>query len=86
MMMMLVMFVDMNLMDKWRDYDCNVVHEIVRVGVPLVSCPAHVAPSVTAAMYVYLGTCGNDRLHLMARRGSRPQIQIRSGVGDSSVG
>ena len=24
-MMMRVMFVDMNFMDKWRDHDCNVV-------------------------------------------------------------
>ena len=85
-MMMLVMFVDMNFMDKWRDHDCNVVHEIVRVDVPLVSCPAHVAPSVTATMYIYLGVRGNDRPHLMARRGSRPQIEIRSRMGDGSVG
>ena len=33
-----VMFVDMN-MDKWLDHDSNVVHEIVRVDVSLVSWP-----------------------------------------------
>jgi len=54
-MMMHVMFVDMNFIDKWRDNDCDVVREIIRVYVPLVSCPTHVAPGVTAAMYVYLG-------------------------------
>ena len=85
-MMVHVVFVDMNFRDKWRDHDCDVVHEIVRVDVSLVSCPPHVAPGVTAAMYVYLGARGNDRLHLMARRGSRPQIEIRSCVGDGSVG
>jgi hypothetical protein len=85
-MMMHVMFVDMNFMDKRRDHDCDVVRKIVRVHVSLVSCPAHVAPGVTAAVYVYLGARGNDRLHLMARRGSRPQIEIRSCVGDSSIG
>jgi hypothetical protein len=85
-MMMHVMFVDMNFMDKRRNHDCNVVHEIVRVDVPLVSCPAHVAPGMTAAMNIYLGARGNDRLHSMARRGPRPQIEIRSCVRDSSVG
>ena len=77
-MMMHVVFVDMNFRDKWRDHDRNVMHEIVRVDISLVSCPPHVAPGVTAAMYVYLDARGNDRLHLMARRGSRPQIEIRS--------
>ena len=48
-MMMHVVFVDMNFRDKWRDHDCNVVHEIVRVDISLVSCPPHVAPGVTAA-------------------------------------
>ena len=70
-----VMFVDMNV-DKRLDHDSNVVHEIVRVDVPLMSCPPHVAPGVTATVYVYGGTSGNDRLHLMARRGPRPQIEF----------
>ena len=64
-MMMHVVFVDVNFRDKWRDHDCDVVHEIVRVHVSLVSCPPHVAPGVTAAVYVYLGARGNDRVHLM---------------------
>ena len=85
-MMMHVVFVDVNFRDKRRDHDCDVVHEIVRVHVPLVSCPPHIAPSVTAAVYVYLCARGNDRLHLMACRGPRPQIEIRSCVGDGSVG
>ena len=85
-MMMHVMFVDMNFVDKRRDHDCNVVYEILRVDVPLVSCPPHVAPSVTAAMYIYLGSRGNDCPHLMSRRGPRPQIEIRSRMGDSCVG
>ena len=37
MMMIHVMFVDMNFMDKWGDHDCDVVREIVQVDVPLVS-------------------------------------------------
>jgi hypothetical protein len=49
-MMMHVMFMDVNFMHKWLDHDCNVVHEIVRVNVPLVSCPSHIAPGVAAAM------------------------------------
>ena len=85
-MMMHVMFVDVNFIDKWGDDDRDVVHEIIRVYVPLVSCPTHVAPGVTAAMYVYLGARGNDRPHLMARGGARPQIEIRSCVGDGSIG
>jgi hypothetical protein len=84
-MMVHVVFVDMNFRYKRRDHDCDVVHEIIRVDVSLVSCPPHVAPGVTAAVYVYLGARGNDRVHLMARRGSRPQIEIRSCVGDGSV-
>ena len=47
-MMMHVMFVDVHFVDKWRDHDCDVVHEIIRVNVPLVSWPAHVAPGVTS--------------------------------------
>ena len=85
-MMMHVVFVDMNFRDKRRDDDCNVVHEIVRVDVSLVSCPPHVAPGVTAAMYVYFAPAGNDRPHLMGRRGPRPQIEIRSRMGDGGVG
>jgi hypothetical protein len=85
-MMMHVMFVDMNFMDKWRDHDGDVVREIIRVHVPLVPYPAHVAPGAAAAVYVYLGARGNDRPHLMARRGSQPQIEIRSCVGDGSLG
>ena len=84
--MMHVMFVNMNFMDEWRDHDCDVVREIIRVYVPLVSGPTHVAPGVTAAMYVYFSARGNDRFHLMARRGSRPQIKIRSCVCDGRVG
>ncbi len=71
-MMMHVMLVDMNFLDKWRDHDCDVVREVIRVYIPLVSCPSHVAPGVTAAMYVYLGARRNDRLHPMARRRARP--------------
>ena len=71
---------------KRRNHDGDVMPQIVRVHVPLVSGPAHVAPGVTAAVYVYRGARGNDRLHLMARRGSRPQIEVRGGVGDGSVG
>ena len=37
-MMTHVMLVDMNFMDKWRDNDCDVVGEIIRVCDP--SCPA----------------------------------------------
>jgi len=77
-MMMHVMFMDMNFMDKRRDHDCNVVREIVRVDIPLVSCPPHVAPSVTAAMYVYRSVRGNDRLHLVACRG--PDRKLRFAV------
>ena len=84
-MVMHVMFVDMN-MDKWLDHDSNVVHEIVRVDVSLVSGPPHVAPGMTAAMYVYRSARGNDRLHLVARGGARPQIEVRSCVGDGCVG
>jgi hypothetical protein len=47
-MMMHVMFVDVHFVDKWGDHDCDVVREIIRVNVTLVSCPAHVAPGVTA--------------------------------------
>ena len=85
-MMVHVVFVDVNFRDKWRDHDRNVMHEIVRVDISLVSCPPHVTPGVTAAVYVYLGARGNDRVHPMTRRGSRPQIEIRSCVGDGSVG
>jgi hypothetical protein len=85
-MMMHVMFVDMNFMDKWRDHDCNMVHKIVRVDVALVSRPAHVEPTMTAAVYIYLGARGNDRLHLVARRGPRSQIEIRSCARDGSLG
>jgi hypothetical protein len=35
-MMMHVMFVGINVMDKWRDHDCNVVYEVVRVDIPLM--------------------------------------------------
>lgn len=84
-MMMHVMFMDVNLRDKRSDHDCNVVHEIVRVNISLVSCPPHVAPRVTTAMYVYLSARGDNRPHLMSRRGSRPQIEIRSRVGDSRI-
>jgi hypothetical protein len=52
-MMVHVVFVNMNFRHKWRDHDCNVVHEIVRVDISLVSCPPHVTPRVTTAMYVY---------------------------------
>ena len=52
-MVMHVMFMDMNFTDKWRDHDRDVVHEIVRVDVTLVSCPPHVAPGMTATLYVY---------------------------------
>ena len=31
-MMMHVMLVDMNFMDKWRDNDCDVVREIIRAA------------------------------------------------------
>jgi hypothetical protein len=54
-MMMHVVFVDVNVRDKWRDHDCDVVLEIIRVDIALVSCPTHVTPGVTAAAYVYLG-------------------------------
>ncbi len=64
-MMVHVVFVDVNFRDKWRDHDCNVVHEIVRVDVPLVSCPTHVAPGVTAAVYVDFCASRDDRPHLM---------------------
>ena len=84
-MMMHVMFMDMN-MDKRFDHDRHVVHEIVRVDVPLVSGPSHIAPGVAAAMDVYRSARRNDGLHLVARRGARPQIEIRSCVGDSGVG
>ena len=36
-MMMHVVFVDMNFRDKRRDHDCDVVLEIIRVDVSLVS-------------------------------------------------
>ena len=70
-MMMHVMFMDVNFMDKWRDHNRNVMCKIVRVDVPLVSCPAHVAPGVTAAVYIYLSAGRYDRLDLMARRGAQ---------------
>ena len=64
-MMMHVVLVDMNFRGKWRDHDCDVMLEIIRVDVSLVSCPTHVTPGVTAAVYVYLGARGDDRPHLM---------------------
>ena len=85
-MMVHVMFMDMNFMDKWRDHNGNVVLEIIRVHVSLVSCPTHVAPGMTAAMYIYFGARGNNCPHLMGRRWPRPQIEIRSCVGDGSLG
>jgi hypothetical protein len=85
-MMMHVVFVDMNVRDKWRDHDCNVMHEIVRVDISLVSCPPHVTPGVAAAVYVYFSARGDDCPHLVNRRGPRPQIEIRSCMGDGSVG
>ena len=84
--MIRVMLVDMNNMDKRRDHDRDVVHEIVRVDVTRVSCPPHVAPGVTAAVYVYRSASGNDRFHLVARGRARPQIEVCSCVGDSRVG
>ena len=36
-MMMHVVFVDMNFMNQWRDHGCDVVLEIIRVDVSLVS-------------------------------------------------
>ena len=78
-MVMHVMFVDMHFMDKGRDHDCNMVHEIVRVDVPLASCPPHVAPGATAAAVdVYCSTSGNDCLHLWLVEG--PDLKLRFAV------
>jgi hypothetical protein len=85
-MMVHVVFVDMNFRYKRRDHDCDVVHEIIRVDVSLVSCPPHVAPGMAAAVNVYFSASGNDRLHLVTHGGARPQIEVSSCVGDSSVG
>ena len=77
-MMMHVVFVDVNFRDKRRDHDCNVVHEIVRVDISLVSCPPHVAPGVTAAMYVYLAPAGMTALTLWVVEG--PDLKLRFAV------
>jgi hypothetical protein len=66
-MMVHVMFMDMNFMNKWRDHNGNVVLKIIRVHISLVSCPTHVAPGVTAASDVYCRARWNDRLHRVAR-------------------
>ena len=70
-----VMLVDVDNMDKWRDHDRDVVREVVRVDVTLVSCPPHVAPGMTAAMNVYRGAGRNDGLHPWLIEG--PALRLR---------
>src|SRR5580704_7005545 len=84
--MIRVMFVDVDNMDKRRDHDRDVVREIIRVDVTRVSCPPHIAPGMTTAVYVYCSASGNNGLDLVAHGGAGSQIEISRCVGDSSVG
>ena len=84
-MMMHVMLVDMNFMDKWRDNDCDVVGEIIRVYVPLVSCPTHVAPGVPQLCMFISAPAGMTAFTLWLVEG--PDLKLRFAVvGDGSVG
>ena len=75
--MMHVMLWSMNFMDKWRDHDCDVVREIIRVYVPLVSCPSHIAPGYSVTMFYPL-SAGMTALTLWLVEG--PDLKLRFAV------
>src|ERR1700722_11580613 len=51
------------------------------LNVPDVSSPSHVAPSVPATFDINRRSRRNDRLDPMMCARSRPQVQVRGGVG-----
>lgn len=78
--MMLRRVVLVNMDDEGRDNDRDMMPKVSGVDVTHVPSPPHVAPSMTAAMYVYRRPGRNDGPDLVVRGGTSAQIEVRSRV------